>query len=231
MKPNDVPLAELPASPELQDVQSHVRALGQRARAASRVMAASSTAARNAALRTLASQLREQQDTLIAANQPDLDAATANGLAAPMVDRLKLKPAILETLALGCEQFAAMPELIGEVSGNCASQPSGIRSWADARAAGGVWHDLREPTQRDQWRRRACPSRAAMPASCAAAPRPLSQQQAPWPGWCSRHCPSRACPRTQCSWYDTTDRAVVGQLIHHAAVCGRDHPAGRQGPD
>ena len=43
-----------------------------------------------------------------------------------MLDRLKLTPRILETVALGCEQLAAMPDIIGEISG-LREQPSGIR--------------------------------------------------------------------------------------------------------
>ncbi|MFZ3117309.1 MAG: glutamate-5-semialdehyde dehydrogenase, partial [Variovorax sp.] len=52
--------------------------------------------------------------------------ATAAGLSAPMVDRLKLTPKVIETVALGCEQLAAMPDVIGEISG-MKQQPSGIR--------------------------------------------------------------------------------------------------------
>jgi glutamate-5-semialdehyde dehydrogenase len=43
-----------------------------------------------------------------------------------MVDRLKLTPKIIETLAVGCEQLATMPEIIGDVIG-MKQQPSGIR--------------------------------------------------------------------------------------------------------
>jgi glutamate-5-semialdehyde dehydrogenase len=43
-----------------------------------------------------------------------------------MVDRLKLTPKIIETLAVGCEQLATMPDIIGEVIG-MKQQPSGIR--------------------------------------------------------------------------------------------------------
>jgi glutamate-5-semialdehyde dehydrogenase len=43
-----------------------------------------------------------------------------------MVDRLKLTPKIIETLAVGCEQLAVMPDIIGEVIG-MKQQPSGIR--------------------------------------------------------------------------------------------------------
>ena len=44
----------------------------------------------------------------------------------PWSDRLKLTPKIIETLAVGCEQLATMPDIIGEVIG-MKQQPSGIR--------------------------------------------------------------------------------------------------------
>ena len=63
---------------------------------------------------------------LQAENAKDLERATAAGLPAPMVDRLKLTPKIIETVAQGCEQLAAMPDIIGEIIG-MKQQPSGIR--------------------------------------------------------------------------------------------------------
>ncbi len=70
--------------------------------------------------------LREHIEPLQADNAKDLDRARANGLAEPMVDRLKLTPKVLETCALGCEQLAAMPDIIGEIVG-LKQVPSGIR--------------------------------------------------------------------------------------------------------
>ncbi len=64
--------------------------------------------------------------SLEADNARDLERARAAGLAAPMVDRLKLTTKILETLATGCEQLAVMPDIIGEIVG-MKQQPSGIR--------------------------------------------------------------------------------------------------------
>jgi glutamate-5-semialdehyde dehydrogenase len=43
-----------------------------------------------------------------------------------MVDRLRLTPKVLETCAQGCEQLAAMPDVIGDITG-MKQQPSGIR--------------------------------------------------------------------------------------------------------
>jgi glutamate-5-semialdehyde dehydrogenase len=70
--------------------------------------------------------LRDNTQALQVDNAKDLARAVAAGLAAPLVDRLKLGPQVLETCALGCEQLAAMPELIGEITG-LRQQPSGIR--------------------------------------------------------------------------------------------------------
>lgn len=108
------------------DVQGLLAQMGQRARAASALMARSGAAARNQALRALARLLRENVAALQTANAPEIERARAAGLAAPMVDRLKLTPAILETCAQGCEQLAAMPDVIGDIVG-LRQQPSGIR--------------------------------------------------------------------------------------------------------
>ena len=108
------------------NVVETMQVLGLQARQASRAMARSGAAVRNQALRELARLLREQTDALQAPNQRDLARAREAGLAEPMVDRLKLTSAILETCAQGCEQLAAMPDVIGDVV-SLRQQPSGIR--------------------------------------------------------------------------------------------------------
>ena len=100
--------------------------LGAQAKAASALMAKASTAAKNHALLRLAALLRENTTALQIDNAKDLERAVAAGLAAPMVDRLRLTPKVLETCAQGCEQLAAMPDVIGDITG-MKQQPSGIR--------------------------------------------------------------------------------------------------------
>ena len=102
------------------------RLLGAQAKAASSAMARASAADKNRALLALAGLLRENTQALQVDNAKDLERAVAAGLAAPLVDRLRLTPKVLETCAQGCEQLAAMPEIIGEISG-LRQQPSGIR--------------------------------------------------------------------------------------------------------
>ena len=102
------------------------QALGVQARAASALMARASAATRSACLRRLAQLLRAAGKELQPANARDLERASAAGLSAPKQDRLKLTPRVLETVAQGCEQLAAMPDVIGDIIG-MKQQPSGIR--------------------------------------------------------------------------------------------------------
>jgi len=107
------------------DLQATVAHMGAAARAASTKMAAASTAAKNHALTALARLLRASAAPLAEANQKDISAAIAAGLAAPMVDRLRLTEKVIATVAEGCEQIAAMPDPIGEITG-VRRRPSGI---------------------------------------------------------------------------------------------------------
>lgn len=100
--------------------------LGAQARRAAFEMARAPAVQKNAALKRLAGLLRESGSALQVENAKDLERAAAAGLAAPMVDRLKLTSKVLETCALGCEQLAAMPDIIGEISG-MRQMESGIR--------------------------------------------------------------------------------------------------------
>ncbi|WP_234384346.1 glutamate-5-semialdehyde dehydrogenase [Paracidovorax avenae] len=109
-----------------QHIAETLHALGSQAKAASALMARAPSAVKNRALLALARRLRDNTTALQADNARDLERARAAGLAEPMVDRLKLTPKVLETCALGCEQLAAMGDVIGEISG-MRQQPSGIR--------------------------------------------------------------------------------------------------------
>ncbi|MFZ3160065.1 MAG: glutamate-5-semialdehyde dehydrogenase [Rhodoferax sp.] len=108
------------------DTTTDTQTLGQQAKQASALMAKAPAATRNAALRSLAKLLRANVDALQTDNAKDLERAVAAGLAAPMVDRLKLSPQVIETCAQGCEQLAAMADIIGEITA-LRQQPSGIR--------------------------------------------------------------------------------------------------------
>jgi glutamate-5-semialdehyde dehydrogenase len=103
-----------------------LQTLGKQAKIASAGVSVASAAIKNAALLRLAALLRANVAALQADNAKDIARAIKTGLSEPMVDRLKLTPKVLETCALGCEQLAAMPDIIGEIIG-MKQQPSGIR--------------------------------------------------------------------------------------------------------
>jgi glutamate-5-semialdehyde dehydrogenase len=108
------------------NIADYTQSLGSKAKSASALMAKTSTAAKNTALRQMAGLLRDNLQALQTENAKDLERAVAAGLAAPLVDRLKLTPEVIETCAQGCEQLAAMPDVIGEIKG-MKQQPSGIQ--------------------------------------------------------------------------------------------------------
>ncbi|RZJ10606.1 MAG: glutamate-5-semialdehyde dehydrogenase [Haliea sp.] len=108
------------------DIPALMAAMGARAKTASALMARASAAVKSEALRRLAALLRADGAALQLANDRDLSRATAAGLSGPMLDRLKLGAKTLETVAIGCEQLAVMPDVIGNIIG-MQQQPSGIR--------------------------------------------------------------------------------------------------------
>jgi glutamate-5-semialdehyde dehydrogenase len=103
-----------------------LQTLGKQAKTASALVSSASSAIKNIALLRLAALLRANVTALQVDNAKDIARAVNAGLSEPMVDRLKLTPKVLETCAQGCEQLAAMPDIIGEIIG-MKQQPSGIR--------------------------------------------------------------------------------------------------------
>ncbi|WP_229487906.1 glutamate-5-semialdehyde dehydrogenase [Pseudoduganella lutea] len=108
------------------DVKEYMEALGQRARAASRAMARADSATRNKALSLIADAIEREAEALRAANQQDLEAARANGLAPAMVDRLTLSDKAIGTMVEGLRQIVALPDPVGEIS-NMKTRPTGIQ--------------------------------------------------------------------------------------------------------
>ena len=113
-------------SPGSGNVVDLLKTLGKQAKIASAGVSIASAATKNIALLRLAELLRANVTALQADNAKDIERAVKAGLSEPMVDRLKLTPEVLETCALGCEQLAAMPDIIGDIIG-MKQQPSGIR--------------------------------------------------------------------------------------------------------
>jgi glutamate-5-semialdehyde dehydrogenase len=108
------------------NIETYMQTLGRQARAASRLMAKASTAAKNAALLAMAAEIRARSAELLAANAADVAEARANGLDAALLDRLTITAKSVETMAQGLEQVAALPDPIGEIA-DLKYRPSGIQ--------------------------------------------------------------------------------------------------------
>ena len=108
------------------NIPEYMEQVGRQARAASRAMARADSATRNRALLLIAEAVNRDSAKLRAANQLDLDAARAAGLAPAMVDRLELSDAAVATMVEGLRQMVALPDPIGEIS-NMKFRPSGIQ--------------------------------------------------------------------------------------------------------
>jgi len=99
--------------------------MGRAARAAARVLAASSVDQRNDALLQIRATLSADRDAILAANARDLEDGRAQGLDSALLDRLALNASRLDVLEEGLEQVAALPDPIGELS-DVRRMPSGI---------------------------------------------------------------------------------------------------------
>ncbi|NRR31072.1 glutamate-5-semialdehyde dehydrogenase [Oxalobacteraceae bacterium] len=108
------------------DIKLYMEQVGQQARKASRAMARADSATRNRALTLIADAIVRDAALLRAANQLDLDAARANGLAPAMLDRLALSDSAIATMVEGLRQIVALSDPIGEISG-LKFMPSGIQ--------------------------------------------------------------------------------------------------------
>jgi len=110
----------------IDDVQTYMQETGRRARAAARVLAAATTAQKNAALEAMAEILDASREKLAAENRKDLEAGREKGLSDALLDRLELTPARIDTMIEGLRQIAALPDPIGEIF-DLKYRPSGIQ--------------------------------------------------------------------------------------------------------
>ena len=101
-----------------------MRSLAEKARGAARVLATVPTEKKNAALRRMASLLRERAAEIIAANAGDVE--KAKDLSSAMQDRLRLDEERIEKMAAGVEQVADLPDPVGEVLKET-TRPNGMK--------------------------------------------------------------------------------------------------------
>jgi glutamate-5-semialdehyde dehydrogenase len=99
--------------------------LGQRAVAASQVLAQASTATKNRALQLAASAIRERQAEILDANAADVADAKERGLSAALLDRLLLDEKRIEAVAKGIEEIIRLEDPIGAIIAEW-TRPNGL---------------------------------------------------------------------------------------------------------
>lgn len=107
-------------------LHDYMQSLGQRARAASRLMAAAPTAQKSTALLAMARGLDTSRAALLAANARDLAAAAGAAIEQPLIDRLGLDDAGIDRMIEGLLQVERLPDPIGVIS-DLTYRPTGIQ--------------------------------------------------------------------------------------------------------
>ena len=97
------------------EISAHVADLAGTARLASRRLALLSRADKDAALGAMADALDSASGQIIAANDQDLAAGRAQGLAEGLLDRLRLDQGRVKAVAQALRDIAALPDPVGEV--------------------------------------------------------------------------------------------------------------------
>ena len=119
-------IAAPPYNPSGMDHQHYVEELGRNARRASRQLAALSGQTKIAALKRIAAAIRENRQKLIDANASDINAAVEQGLATPLVERLRLNDKRITSMADAVDQIAAQVDPVGQIIEGYV-RPNGLR--------------------------------------------------------------------------------------------------------
>lgn len=110
----------------MNELSEYARQVAIRARTASRQLMSVTGGQKNDWLKRTASLLIEQAPELIAANELDLAKAPDYGLTDAAIDRLRLTPSRIESVAGALVEVAALPDPVGEVIGS-SNRPNGLQ--------------------------------------------------------------------------------------------------------
>jgi len=95
------------------NIHERMQALAKEAREASRLMAKAPGRVKDKALTVLAGLLESEAGAIAAENAKDIAKAQAAGMEAAKLDRLRLSPQVLASMARACLDVAAMPDPVG----------------------------------------------------------------------------------------------------------------------
>ncbi len=108
------------------NITDYTQQVGKKARDASRVIAAADSAVKNKALMAIAEALNTSREALKIANQKDMEQGKANNLDAALLDRLELTESRIDGMLEGLKQVAALGDPVGHMT-DMKYLPSGIQ--------------------------------------------------------------------------------------------------------
>lgn len=100
---------------ESREINEYLETLGRKAAFAKTALQKLTTEQKDHALKSAASALVKEKDSLLAANEKDYQRARAAGMAEGLLDRLRLTPERIEAMAEGLLQIAALQDPVGDV--------------------------------------------------------------------------------------------------------------------
>ena len=100
--------------------------IGQRAQSASQILAQATTKTKNEALLAIADRIAKETEAILAANEADLKAGSERGLSPAMLDRSRLDPKRIQTIAKSVRELVDLTDPIGEVLKQW-SRPNGLK--------------------------------------------------------------------------------------------------------
>ena len=100
---------------ESREINEYLETLGRKAAFAKTALQKLTTGQKDHALKSAASALVKEKDSLLAANEKDCRRARAAGMAEGLLDRLRLTPERIEAMAEGLLQIAALQDPVGDV--------------------------------------------------------------------------------------------------------------------
>ncbi len=207
-------------------ITRYMTEVGQRARAASRVVGQAETRSKDAALHAIADALEAAEASLRAANQLDMDAGRASGLEPALLDRLELTPKGVHGMAQGLREVAAQPDPVGEIT-DLKYRPSGIQVGRMRVPLGviGIIYESRPNVTADA---AALCLKAGNAAILRGGSEALNSNRA-IAACIQKGLASAGLPSDAVQVIDTADRAAVGELIRMAEYVDVIVPRGGKG--
>ena len=207
-------------------IGQYMTQVGQRARAASRIVGRADTRAKDTALLAIAAALEAAEDALIAANRLDMDAGRAAGLEPALLDRLELTAKGVKAMAQGLREVAAQTDPIGEIT-DLKYRPSGIQVGRMRVPLGviGIIYESRPNVTADA---AALCLKAGNAAILRGGSEALHSNQA-IAACIQQGLATAGLPADAVQVIETTDRAAVGELVRMAGYIDVLVPRGGKG--